>query len=405
MRIGIEAQRLFRRHKHGMDMVALELIRALSRLDDGNTYIAFVRPDQDNTCLDGFKNVQVVELSAPSYPIWEQIALPRAARIHAVDLLHSTANTAPLFSPVPLVVTLHDVIYLEPRTRSGTNPNGYQKMGNAYRRMIVPRISRQSERIITVSEYEKRRISEVLALPPEGISVIPNSPASHFHPVSDVERRRARQQYKLPAAFLLFFGNTDPKKNMPGVLEAYGRAMDSDKLNLPLVMVDVDPSHLRTYLRQLDRDHLRSKIILPGYISNTDLPGIFSASTAFLYPSLRESFGIPILEAMATGTPVITSKTSSMPEVSGDAAWLVDPTDPDELADAIITLAHDKEQRLRYIERGFKRVARYSWDRSAGQLSRLYSALIQQKSSGSSSRHPSKQDGSQSMPLKQEALP
>ena len=157
MKIGIEGQRLFRQKKHGMDMVALELIRNLQAIDKKNDYVIFVKNDVDH-CLKSTPNFNIVEVASAPYPIWEQINLPAAAKKAHCDLLHCTSNTAPVFTSMPLIVTLHDIIYMESLSVLKKGFTSYQKFGNMYRRYVVPQVVRKSARIITVSEFEKKRI-------------------------------------------------------------------------------------------------------------------------------------------------------------------------------------------------------------------------------------------------------
>ena len=152
MKIGIEGQRLFRKKKHGMDMVALELIKNLQEIDHKNEYVIFVKPDEDDTCIPDAPNFKVVELiSKWGYPGWEQIALPKAAFQEGCDVLHCTSNTGPLFCKVPLVTTLHDIIYLESISLFKKEGSWYQKLGNMYRRYFVPPVIKKSKKVITVS--------------------------------------------------------------------------------------------------------------------------------------------------------------------------------------------------------------------------------------------------------------
>ena len=159
MIIGIEAQRIFRTKKHGMDMVALELIRNLQRIDQKNEYVIFVKPDEDRQVIKESANFRIVELGGGPYPIWEQIALPRAAKKMGCDILHCTSNTAPVFSRVPLVITLHDIIYLESISLLKKGGTWYQKLGNMYRRWVVPPVVKKAKKVITVSHFEKDRIN------------------------------------------------------------------------------------------------------------------------------------------------------------------------------------------------------------------------------------------------------
>ena len=148
MKIAIEAQRIFRHDKHGMDFVALEVIRELQKRNDDNEYYVIVAPGKDR-CLKGSNNLFIIEVKCPTYPLWEQVALPLTVKQLGVDLLHCTSNTAPLWCPVPFILTLHDIIYLEPRQHR--SPSLYQEMGWHYRRLVVPRILKKCKKIITVS--------------------------------------------------------------------------------------------------------------------------------------------------------------------------------------------------------------------------------------------------------------
>ncbi|MEO1077049.1 MAG: glycosyltransferase family 1 protein [Bacteroidota bacterium] len=382
MRIGIEAQRIFRRKKHGMDIVALESLRHLQQFSQQpgheHEYVVFVKPGED-PCLASSENLFVYELDAPSYPVWEQVALPQAAKKAGVDVLHCTSNTAPLNSPVPTVVTVHDVIYLEGRASAILRGSGtwYQRLGNLYRRQVVPSVAHRAAKVLTVSEYERRRILDTLPMPAEKLDVVYNGVGAHFRPVESAdEQRRVRQRYGLPEDFLFFLGNTDPKKNLPCVITAYVEyarsvALD-DRAPTPLVIADYAREALDVHLRALDALDLAPRFILPGYMANTDLPAIYSQAALFLYPSLRESFGIPILEAMACGAPVITSRAASMPEVAGDAAVLIEPTQPSSLASAIRHVLADATLQADLRRQGFARAERFSWARTAERLVEIY---------------------------------
>lgn len=364
MKIGIEGQRLYRKKKHGMDMVALELIKNLQQIDTVNEYVIFVKPDEDNTCIPAADNFKIVVLTSPfGYPGWEQIALPRAAYKEGCDVLHCTSNTGPIFSKVPLITTLHDIIYLESISILNKEGTWYQKLGNMYRRWFVPSVIKKSKKVITVSNYEKDRINTYFGFTDNRLSAIYNGVGAHFKQVTDVGVLSSiKEKYRLPDRFFFFLGNTDPKKNTKGVLEAYGDFNATSKDAYQLVMLDYDEEELQKLLLSINRPELRKNIHLLGYVPNTELPAIISQCTIFLYPSLRESFGIPILEGMACGVPVITSNTSSMPEVAGkDAALIVDPHDPTQITAAIQTLVDDYALANILAERGILRAKEFSW--------------------------------------------
>ena len=375
MRIGIEAQRLFRPRKHGMDVVALELIRRMPALAPQHEFVVFVRPGEDR-CLEPGPNLEIREVPARSYPTWEQVTLPRTAAEAGVDLLHCTANTAPLRSPVPVVLTLHDIIFLEggsPLLRGGS---AYQRLGNQYRRWVVPSVVRDAARVTTVSHFEAGRIAERFPEVEPRLRVVENAVGEGFAPVASPERLHAvRQRHGLPARFALLLGNTDPKKNIPTAIEGFLRYAENAPDPLHLVVADLAPERLDAILRDAGAEDLRSRFVLPGYVPHEDLPALYSMCGVFLYPSLRESFGLPILEAMASGAPVITSDAASMPEVAGDAALLIDPADPDALAAALGRLHGNTPLQNALRIRGLRRAEAFSWDRSAERMLDVYASV------------------------------
>jgi glycosyltransferase involved in cell wall biosynthesis len=376
MRIGIEGQRLFRKKKHGMDMVALELIRNLQQIDHENEYVIFVKPDEDDSVLKETPNFRIVRLEGGFYPLWEQIALPGAAVKAGCDLLHCTSNTAPVFTRMPVVVTLHDIIYMESSfsaiLKGSATP--YQKFGNIYRKLVVPRVVKNSRKIITVSHFEKNRIGDFFGMKGDSrLTAVYNGVSTHFRPVTDaLELNRVKQKYGLPDRYFFFLGNTDPKKNTEGTLKAFSDFIRLTGSDHKLVMLDYDREELDKLLARIGDPELINRIVLTGYVVNTDLPAIYCQSEVFLYPSLRESFGIPMLEAMACGVPVITSNTSSMPEVAGDAALIVNPFKPEEITSALIRLVNEKPVRDNLIQLGYLQSARFSWRSMAEHVREIY---------------------------------
>lgn len=370
MRIAIEAQRIFRTNKHGMDFVALECIRELQKIDQENEYFIFVSPGQDH-CLEETDNVHIIEIKCPTYPLWEQVALPRIVGKIKPDLLHCTSNTAPVNCPVPLVLTLHDIIFLEPR--QGGNKSWYQNMGWYYRRMVVPRILPQCKKIITVSHFECDRIREALQLPKEKITAIYNGYSEHFHPIS--ETSSITHKYINSDDYIFFLGNTDPKKNVARTLKAYSLYLKQSEKKRPLLIADLSEDKLDAILREQQIEEIKPYLSYPGYIPNKDLAYLYNGAFAFLYTSLRESFGIPMLEAMACGTPVITGNTSAMPEIAGEGGILVNPMSEKEIADKILYLERDQIFYQNQIEYGLNRVKRFSWSQTAENLLTLYKTI------------------------------
>ena len=375
MRIGIEAQRIFRKKKHGMDIVILEVLRELQHLNTPHEYFVYAQPDEDMNALSASANTHLRTTDAALYPVWEQRILPKASKQDNIDLLHCTSNTAPTSTSVPLVVTIHDIIYLEKwMIREGTY---YQRFGNLYRRWNVPKIASKAEIIITVSDYERERIIEGLRIPAEKVRTVYNACGKHFTPErNDAELEAFKKKMGLPDKFILFLGNTDPKKNLPNVMKALDILHKRGQLDFILVMPDFGKEHLHTLLRSQNAEYLLNYIMLTGYIPNIELPNLYRLAQLFLYPSLRESFGIPILEAMSCGTPIITSNTSAMPEVAGKDALLIDPTQPEQIAEKIISLLTDSDLRKQVVNYGIKRAAQFSWKKTADEVVSIYNEVL-----------------------------
>jgi len=383
MKIGIEGQRLFRKKKHGMDMVALELIRNLQHIDHENEYFIFVKPDEDDSVIKETANFKIVKLEGGSYPQWEQFALPKAAREAGCEILHCTSNTAPINCKMPLIVTLHDIIYMESsyfRILTGS-ATSYQKFGNAYRKSVIPQLIKKSRKIITVSHFEKNRIGEFFGMKGDPrLTAVYNGVSEYFKPVTDqLEISRVKEKYHLPDHFFFFLGNTDPKKNTKGTIKAFSDFIKQTGSDHKLVMLDYDLSELEKILNEIGDPSLLERIVLTGYVVNTDLPAIYSQCQVFLYPSLRESFGIPMLEAMACGVPVITSNTSSMPEVAGNGALIIDPFKPEEITDAIIKILNNQTLREELIKHGFEQAAKFSWKAMSESVLEIYREIGHEK--------------------------
>ena len=367
MRIGIEAQRIFRNNKHGMDYVVLEEIKELQKSDNRNEYFVFVAPGEDH-CLHDSKNVHIIEIGSNFYPLWEQFSLPRAVNQLNLDMLHCTSNTAPILCKIPMILTLHDIIFLEPRDKS--NKSLYQNMGWLYRRFVVPKILKKCKRIITVSEFEYNNIISKLHIPEEKMVMIYNGYNEWFKPVEDIEL--IYQQYIEEPGYFFFLGNTDPKKNTERTLIAYSHYLEKSNVKRKLLMADLDRSFLDDIIERNHIENIKDYMVIPGYIKNADLPYVYNNAFAFLYTSLRESFGIPLLEAMACGTPVITSNTSSMPEIGGSEALMVNPQNADEITEKMLLLEEDNIIYQKQKEIGIRRAQQFSWKYTAEQLLTVY---------------------------------
>ena len=358
MRIGIEVQRLFRPNKHGMEIVALELIKQLQKIDHQNEYIIFVKDDEDDQCIRETGNFRIEKVKGRSYVDWE-------------DLLHCTCNTAPLFIDIPLFLTLHDIIFLESTSFKGS---AYQNIGNIYRKLIVPSIIKKSNLLITVSDFERENIINRLKVDNEKIVTVYNAANESFRKIDDENYLSLiRKKYQLPQEFILFFGNKAPKKNTVNVLKGYSEYISMAKeKKLPLIITDCSTTYINRIIDHCRIQEIKDHLEIRNYIPFDELPAVYNLATLYLYPSVRESFGMPILESMACGTPVITSNTSSMPEVAKDGAVLVDPFNFKQLGKKISETLNDLNLQKTLIEKGYQRVKRFSWKITAEAVLQLY---------------------------------
>ena len=373
MKIGIEAQRIFRKNKHGMDYVVLQEIKELQKIDTVNEYFIFVKPGEDR-CLEETQNFHIIELKCPSYPLWEQIALPIAAKKHKVDILHCTSNTAPIWCSTPLMLTLHDIIFLEPRDKN--NKSLYQNMGWLYRRIVVPKILNKCKRIITVSNFELNNIISKLNIPKQQMAMVYNGYNNWFRPIENVED--VTSKYIDKTGYFFFLGNTDPKKNTERTLIAYSKYLKMSEVKRKLLIADLKSQHLEEIISRKGLEDIKDNVVLTGYVVNSDLPYIYNGAFTFLYTSLRESFGIPLLEGMACGTPVITSNTSSMPEIGGKNAALINPESSDEIAAMMLMIENNSDFRKEIISNGLERAKLFSWKNTATNLLKLYEEVYKE---------------------------
>jgi glycosyltransferase involved in cell wall biosynthesis len=370
MIIAIEGQRIFRKKKHGMDFVALETIREIQKIDKTNQYYVIVAPGEDK-CLEETENFKIVEINSfGGYFGWEQIALAKEIKKIKPDILHCTSNTAPLFGSPKLIITLHDIIFLEKLTSK--NKSIYQKLGRIYRRFVVPRIIPKAKKIITVSEFERDRIKDFLKLDSNKIISIYNGYSKHFQIKNNP--KEVFRKYINTDNYLFFLGNTDPKKNTERTILAYADYIsraENGKI-YSLLIADLKEEYVDTILERNNIQHIKQYLVCPDYIPNVDLPYIYSGARAFLYTSLRESFGIPILESMACGCPIITSNTSAIPEIAGKGAILINPLNIEEISTMIERLIGDENFRAKQINYGLERVKLFSWANTARELINVY---------------------------------
>ncbi len=381
MRIGINALFL-QKPNTGMGQHLFHLLEGLDSLDEKDHQYVVLSPRfrraytlQAPQLSDRFREVEVVSALARlgdnvEQVWWEQVGIVRAGTRERIDLLHSPYWSNPLWAPWPTVVTVHDVIqFVLPEY-------AWRKISRVYFG-IVSRSARRADAVITVSECSKRDIVTLLGLPPERIHVIGNAVDASLHPVRDAWLLASvRVRYGIAPRFILYFGGFDLRKNVPRLIESYARLPAALRKEYQLVIAG-RYMHLGHPLypdprQTVQRLGLDGRVVFTGQVREQDKAPLFSAATVFVFPSLYEGFGIPVLEAMACGTPVVTSDSSALPEVVGDAGLLVDPYDTDAISDGIRALLEDQARREDLARRGLERARLFTWHQVAEQTLRVY---------------------------------
>lgn len=302
--------------------------------------------------------------------LWMQTVLPGLVARTQPALCHFTNALAPVMQPSPFVLTIHDAslfLYSQyhPRARLATI------------RLILPTITRRAAAVITVSDHARRELVRVLGLPAGKVHVVHEAAPAAFQPVTDGATLAAlRQKYRLPEHFLLYVGTLEPRKNLGRLVRALKRIRQA---GFPhhLVMVGERGWMMEGFEREIEQLGLADVVHLTGFVPTEDLPGLFSLATLFTFPSLYEGFGLPPLEAMACGTPVLSSNNSSLEEVCGDAAYLIDPHDEEALTEGLRLLLSDPERRADLARRGLERTRHFSWERAAEETVAIYNQVLE----------------------------
>ena len=370
MRIGIDARKL---HDFGIGTYIRNLLLQLSRIDQATEFVLLCR-EQDQSLSERLgPNFRAVPETARPYSVGEQVRVPIALRRERIDLFHAPHYVLPPLVHCRSVVTIHDCIHLIfPQYLPG-------RMAHAYARATIWMATRRADRILTVSEASKSDILRRFRVPADKIVVTYNAiDAGFLAEPSEEEFARARERYQLTNPFILYVGNIKPHKNLERLIDAFDRVRRQGFDNLSLVIIGDQISRYQGLRRAVHRHKLHKHVRFLGFVPIETLAVLYRLAALFVFPSLYEGFGLPPLEAMACGTPVVTSNASSMPEVVGEAAFLVDPYDADSIADGMRQVLTNADLRATLVERGFERAKMYSWERSVRRIREIYSEVIQQ---------------------------
>lgn len=365
MRIGFNAQLLSYRHGYRSAGISRYIDRTLSHLPaclGDDSCLAFVGPDVpfDSPVLAG---IQVERSPLPTHRplvriLWEQLVLPVACRRSRIDVLHAPAYVVPLLETSRSVVTFHDLSFFR-------LPGAFNRSNRSYLQQFSRLSARRADRFIAVSESTRQDLIKLLAVRPDQVDVVYNGVDQRFQPVVDsavVDEFRRTQG--LPDRFILYLGTLEPRKNVTTLVRAYATARERG-ITEPLILAGGKGWGGSPEAELIERLGLEAHVGSVGFVSMEDQVLWYNAATLFAYPSLYEGFGFPVLEAMACGTPVVAGNRSSLPEVVGDAGLLVNPSDPDDLAEAMVKVLRDDQVRLDLARRGRERAHRFSWEAAA----------------------------------------
>jgi len=374
MHIGIDAHAIGAQ-QGGNETYIRNLLKALAEVDGTNHYTIYLANAQAAAeWRDGFAkqhpNFSIRQIPQPTPLVRVPAFLAYELRRRPVDVLH-VQYTAPPFCPAPVVATIHDLAFEH-------FPETFTRRGAFQLKLTVRRTAQRAARIATVSEYSRQDLLRTYRLPPEKVAVTYNGLETHFtaEPQSADEAARSNQRFGITRDYILAVGSLQPRKNLVRLIRAYARLRNEQHgFNHQLVIVGRKlwlHHEIFAAAAQVLKPRWADDVVLTGYVADEDLPPLYRAAALFVYPSLFEGFGLPPLEAMACGTPVVTSNSSSLPEIVGDAALLIDPYNEAALADAIWRAANDEALRIRLRAAGLARAGRFTWRAAAEKTLQLY---------------------------------
>jgi len=382
MHIGLNAHLLSLAETYrgaGINWYIYNLLTHLPLVDRDNRYTAFLGDGQFTSPGLELKLSRLPTSKPVVRILWEQVVQPFALRKEGVDLLHALAFVTPLLSPCPSVVTIYDLSFL-------LYPESFERSKCFYLSLFTRLSARRARRIIAISQSTKRDVVRLLGVSPEKVEVVYCGIDEAFHPLAPLppqswgERGAVaafRSKRGLPERFILFVGTIEPRKNVARLIEAFASLRTCELANLKLVIGGAKGWFYEDIFARVEELGLDSEVMFPGYIPVSELPLWYNAAELFVYPSLYEGFGLPPLEAMACGTPVVVANTSSLPEVVGQAGLTVDPLDVEGLAEAMRRALSDAGLRQEMRERGLQRARDFSWTKTAQETVQVYRRMME----------------------------
>ena len=372
MRVGIDARFLTHPQQGGFKSYTENLLRGLTEIDKSTEYFLYTDRPEKELSFDLPENFSVRPIKGASAFDREQCALPAKMWRDKVDFAHYLCNTGPLASPCPMVLTVHDLLACAKGwlTRCGSSAKSMAMC--AYWRGVTPVAAKRAAQVITISETSRREIIKRIGIHPDKIEVIPTGVHPAFCVLRDSELlSKFRRRYDLPVRYVLAFAASDIRKNLHGILAAWD-IVRSFVQSYWLVLVCASTSAERQIKEYCANNQNEKRVAILSGLPRDDLSLLYNGADVLLFPSFYEGFGLPVAEAMACGTPVITSSISVMQEIAGDAAIQIDPSDIPSIAKSLIHLLSDDELRSKLSMRGVERSNRYSWDRTVLETIKVY---------------------------------
>jgi len=368
IRIGLMLRSLDERG--GIGVYTRYLTQELLARDRRNHYCLFYRSPSNLGRFSDRDNVTERVVRAPNVFLWDQAAIPYACWREKVDIVFHPKFTVPLLAPAKTGMVLHGADWLIPE-----QARFYPALNVAFMRLLLPIYCRRATVLVSVSKLTTQNLHRALSLPPDKVHTVYFGPARHFRRVKDAARvRQVKERYDLPERFILTLSKPggDGRKNMGTIFEAYRRY--HGKTPHKLVVGGRDCEAFRESYG-LPFDGYGGDVTFPGWIDQEDLPAVYTLADLFLYPSNLEAFPIPVTEAMACGTPIVTSDANGLREIAGDAALLVDPADAEAICRGIGRVLSEPGLRERLVARGLARSKRFSWDRCARETLDILESL------------------------------
>ena len=355
---------------HGVGNYISNLLIKLAQSYPRDNFRVFITPFNTDLpdLLKNEKNVSFerINLPRPFRLLWEQLILP--FKVQGDDILHCPVHVLPLIKTTKYIVTELDLTFF-------TEPSRHTIAKQIYFRLMIPWSCKVADKIISISQSTANDLVKILKIPKEKIVVVPLAASNAMRrEVDQTKLRKVARRYRLPEKFILFLGVLEPRKNVLGLVEAYNEALTDHNFNLELVIAGSDgygwnQDQVYDKVNQL---MIGKKVHFIGVVEENDKPALYSLADIFIYPSFYEGFGLPVLEAMYCSVPVITSNGSSLEEIAGSAAVLINPYDINEIAAKIKQLSGDRKLRQSLVKRGLERVKQFSWKITAHQTYETY---------------------------------